>query len=390
MPQRLGNAERRARLGRRHHLATGCDDVVTVAGDLSGLHSSDPATVYLAAWARTPDLRGEMVDAALYVDRSLLRILGMRGTMFVVPRDAAAVIDAACTRHLVAAERTRLVRMLEAQGIATDGEAWLADVERRTLDALVRRGEATAVELRTEVPELQEQLVLGQGKTWEGTFGVSTRVLFLLATAGRIVRARPLGTWISSQYRWAATERWVEGGLPSLPTETARTELTRRWLRTFGPATERDLKWWTGWTMGDTRRSLADAGAVAVDLEDGAGVALADDLEPVAAPPPWVALLPGLDPTVMGWKEREWYLGEHRRRLFDRNGNAGPTVWAHGHVVGGWAQRRDGEVVVRLLEDVGGDAAAMIADEAGRLALWLGNMRITPRFRTPIEQELNR
>jgi hypothetical protein len=91
----------------------------------------------------------------------------------------------------------------------------------------------------------------------------------------------------------------------------------------------------------------------------------------------------------MGWKEREWYLGPHAGLLFDRSGNAGPTVWRDGRVVGGWAQRRDGEVAVRLLEDVGADARAAVEAEAERLAAWLGDARVTPRFRTPLERELS-
>ncbi|MDQ4125852.1 MAG: winged helix DNA-binding domain-containing protein, partial [Actinomycetota bacterium] len=78
----------------------------------------------------------------------------------------------------------------------------------------------------------------------------------------------------------------------------------------------------------------------------------------------------------------------HRAALFDRNGNAGPTVWWDGRVVGGWAQHPGGEVVVRLLEDTGVEAAAAVAEEAARLEEWLGDVRVTPRFRTPLEKEL--
>jgi hypothetical protein len=90
----------------------------------------------------------------------------------------------------------------------------------------------------------------------------------------------------------------------------------------------------------------------------------------------------------MGWAERDWYLGPHRSFLFDRSGNIGPTVWWAGRVVGGWTQRGDGEVVYRLLDDVGGDASATIEQEASRLEAWLGDARITPKFRTPLEREL--
>jgi hypothetical protein len=101
-----------------------------------------------------------------------------------------------------------------------------------------------------------------------------------------------------------------------------------------------------------------------------------------------VALLPALDPTPMGWAGREWYLGEHAKALFDRSGNVGPTVWCDGRIVGGWAQRADGEIAYRLLEDVGAEAAASVAIEAGRLAEWVGDIQVTPRFRTPLEKEL--
>jgi hypothetical protein len=111
-----------------------------------------------------------------------------------------------------------------------------------------------------------------------------------------------------------------------------------------------------GWTAREARAALAAVSHAAVDLDGATGYVLADDVEPTVRPAPRAALLPTLDPTTMGWKERGWYLGEHASVLFDSNGNAGPTVWWQGRVVGGWAQRKDGEIVVRLLEDVGREA----------------------------------
>jgi len=107
------------------------------------------------------------------------------------------------------------------------------------------------------------------------------------------------------------------------------------------------------------------------------------------APGPWAALLPALDPTPMGWRERGWFLGEHGPALFDRSGNIGPTVWWDGRIVGGWAQRPRGDIVFRLLEDPGAEAGAAVTAEAERLQAWLGPVRVTPRFRTPLERELS-
>ncbi|MGZ8593254.1 MAG: winged helix DNA-binding domain-containing protein, partial [Actinomycetota bacterium] len=336
----IGVEERRARLGLRHRLARPAPTADEVATGLVGLHSSDPASVYLSARARVAAFAPADLEGALYDRRSLVRMLGMRRTLFVVPLDVAAAMDEACTKALAPAERRRLIGMLEDQGVARPGkgERWVDRVGAETLEALGRRGEATARELTKDVPELGAKLSFGEGKTWAGRMGVSTRVLFLLATEGRIVRARPLGTWMSGQYRWARTETWLGAPLPKVDHAEASADLLRRYLLAFGPATLTDVRWWTGWTARLATKTLEALGAVEVALDEGVGYVLPDDLDAADEVDRWVALLPSLDPTVMGWKGRAWYLGDHASELFDRNGNAGPTVWANGRVVGGWMQ----------------------------------------------------
>lgn len=381
-------AERRARLGRRHHLASPGGDVAGVADDLVGFHASDPVTVYLSARARVADFDRTELEDALYARRTLVRMLGMRRTMFVTTPELAAVIDAAATKALGGPERARLIRMLEDQGVAADGAAWLADVARRTLEALIDLGEATAAELKARVPELEGRLHFGGDAKWAGQIGLSTRVLFLLATEGRIIRGRPKGTWKSSLYRWVPTSQWLGRDLEHHTEAEAAVELLRRWLWSYGPGTFTDLKWFTGWTVAKTRAALARLDVVTVDLDGTDGYLLADDTDPVDVPNPWVALLPGLDPSVMGWKERRWLLGDHERLLFDRNGNAGATAWCDGRIVGAWAQRPDGEIVIHLTEDVGADQRDLLDRHAASLAEWLGEERIKPRFRTDLDKKL--
>ena len=385
--RRFTTEERRARLGVRHHLAAGArTGAVEAARDLVGLHGTDPATVFLSARARMADPRPEAVEQALYDDRTLVRILGMRRTMFVLPVELMAVVQAACTDAIAVQQRRLLVDMVGKAGLADHPPAWIEEVEEAAVKALAARGGATAAELSKDDPRLAQQMVVAAGKAYEGRQSVVTRILLLLAAEGRVVRGRPRGSWVSGQYRWSVIEDWLPGGVPRRPLEDAQAELVRRWLAAFGPATLADVKWWTGLPMGQVRR--AAAGTVEVDLDGTPGLALAADLDPVPPPDPWAALLPGLDPTTMGWSARDFYLGPHRPALFDTNGNAGPTVWWDGRVVGGWAQRKTGEVVLRLLEDVGADATTAIETEAARLAVWLGPLRVTPRFRTPLEREL--
>lgn len=390
MTPTITTAERRHRLALRHHLtpAGRAPQVEKVAEAQVGLHSSDPATVYLSAWARMAEPSIEAVAHSLYTTRTLVRVLGMRRTMFVVPTDLAPLLHHGCSAPLAKRERTKLVKMLEDQDVAQNGDGWLDDVQQRTLAALMRRGQAVARELSTDVPALKQKLRFGGEAKWAGEMGISTRVLFLLATEGKIVRARPRGSWLSSQYRWAPMEAWLGQAMPDVDPSEARRDLAGRWLAGYGPGTFNDLKWWTGWTVRQTREALAANRAVEVALDEGTGWVLPGDVGGTAAPEPWVALLPGLDPTPMGWKERGWYFGSHEARLFDRNGNAGPTMWADGRVVGAWGQRPSGEIVTALVEQLSAPHNALLHEEVSRLEGILNGTVVTPRFRTPVEREL--
>ncbi|GHF47460.1 hypothetical protein GCM10010218_31040 [Streptomyces mashuensis] len=386
----ISDEQRRARLARRHLLAPArrAARAEDVADAVVGLHATDPATVYLAACARLAEPSAAEVDRVLYEDVSVVRLLSMRRTLFAVTTELAPYVNASTARGIARRERAQMMKALAT--CADAAEPWderrLAETERAALAALAARGEATTSELAQDVPALRETVVMSPGKPYEARRSVGSWVLGVLAADGHIRRGRPRGSWTSSLHRWA-----VAAELPEPPEREARAELVRRWLASYGPSSEADLKWWTGWSLRDTRAALADVGAVSVRLDHGPGLALPSDVEPVADGGDWAALLPGLDPTAMGWRDRDWYLDpEHVPFLFDRAGNVGPTVWWNGRVVGGWAQRANGEVVWRTLTDVGRAARTAIEAEAARLSGWLGDVRVTPRFRTPLERELVR
>jgi hypothetical protein len=388
----VGLRQRRARLAVRHHLAAPATDPETVAASMLAMHATDPATVHLGFAARLAEPDTARVERALYDERTLVRMLGMRRTMFVVPADLAPVVQAACTDDVANKQHKLLVQHLTDNGHpegVPDADAWLADVAESTARALAARGSATPQELAEDEPRLRQQLIMARGKPYEAIGYVTNRVLSLLAMRGRIVRGRPRGSWLSTQYLWWDARAWLSGELTGMSADAARAELARGWLRAFGPAPVADLRWWTGWTAAQTKKALAEVGPAEVDLDGTTGLMLSDDLDPVPEPEPWVALLPALDPTAMGWAERGFYLGEHRARLFDLSGNIGPTVWADGRIVGGWAQRPDGEVTFALLEDVGAEKTAAVAGHAARLTTWLGDIRVVPKFRTPLERELS-
>jgi hypothetical protein len=391
--RRITTAERRARLAVRHRLAPSArvdDDLVAVARSVVALHATDPATVVLSAMARmgTPD--PEAVERALYDDVVLVRMMAMRRTIFTCAVDDAALLQRSSADAVAANERKKLLALLEQHAVSDDPARWLATVEDKVLAAVEAAGEAAATELTKAVPELTTRVTLAPGTKHAVTTGLSSRVLNLMGMEGLLVGGRPKGRWTSSQHRWAALVDRLGAPLADIPVEDARVELVRRWLGRFGPGTITDLKWWTGWTMGATRAAVAALDTEAVELDDGtAALVLAGDADPVTDAKPWVALLPGLDPTPMGWKERDWYLGEHKAQVFDSRGNVGPTIWVDGRIAGGWAHLKTGEVVFHLLEDVGTERAGMVEETAVALQEQLGPDRILPRFPSPLDRHLS-
>ncbi|PKN54401.1 MAG: hypothetical protein CVU56_26770 [Deltaproteobacteria bacterium HGW-Deltaproteobacteria-14] len=390
----LTDDERRARLVARHHLARTAPDVVAAVRGVVAQHSSDPITPHLAAWARVPGLTTADVERALYGDRALWRLHAMRRTLFVVPTEDAPIFDAAAGRDVAVKERKRIEGWLAAAlPDETDLRRWLDAVEAR-VEALLDDGvERRTAELSAAIPELATALTMGSGK-WRTEAPLASRLMMVLALEGRVARTHPAGSWRSSQYHWTSGARFCGrdgrfGRARPLDPAAARAEIARRYLATHSPATALDLRWWTGWTAKQATAALAAVRATEVGLDGGGtGFVLAGDVGATATAR-HVALLPGLDSTTMGWKGRDWYLGSHAGPLFDTNGNAGPTVWVDGHVVGGWGQRPDGEVVHRLLEDVGAEAAARVGAEAAALTAWMAGTSATPRFRTPLERELS-
>ncbi len=387
----IDEAERRRRLAVRHHLTTPSASVLEVAQSLIGLHSTDPATVYLSAWARVAGLSQADVHDALYDARSIVKHMAMRRTVWALPVDLLPTVQAAASDTIAATERRRLARDLERAGITEEGADWVRKAERAAVRALARLGPSFGRDLSKEVPMLRTKITVGSGRNAQ-EIGVVTRISTILSASGQVTRAQAGGDWHQRQPRWARMVDWVPetAGATRPSAVAARADLARHYLRACGPARFDDLKWWTGWTVGFTRAALTDIAAVEVEIsEDATGLVLPDDLDQTPAADPWVSLLPSLDPTTMAWKERDWYLGPHRARLFDTNGNAGPTIWADGRVVGGWGQRPDGEVVLKFLDDVGAEVSADAERHATALTSWLGGVRVRPSFPTPLQRELS-
>jgi hypothetical protein len=321
-------------------------------------------------------------------------------TVHAVPSDEVPFFFQAYVERHAQAELRGWESLLVQAGICQEGEAeaLLKKLHRQVLDVLTERGSSTVRQISQAVPELKAKIRHDVGKPYEGQFSIGSRLVPSMCALGLLVRARPRGTWRSNLYEYAALSDWLpDVDLESVTPEEARAWLVHRYLAAFGPATFDDVQWWTGFSKSETEEALGALKPAAEEVTiEGLGdgyLMLADDaqrLRDFAQPDvPYVFLLPGLDPYIMGYRERRRFLAAgHRAKVFDRAGNAMPTVWVNGRVVGAWGQREDGSVIYGLFEQVGEQEWALLESEVQRLEGFLGGEFLPPRTRTPFTRAL--
>lgn len=321
--------------------------------------------------------------------------MAMRRTLFVFPRADIPIVQAAVSTPLAAMLRRRLISQLERNGsepaVRGDVGRWLTELEDRVGGALRTRGTATGAQLSTDVPALK---TIAARAPSDRSHNVTSSLLTLMSAEGRLVRSIPTGSWTSRHHRWEPVEHWWPDGLPEHGEAEAQRTLTHRWLARFGPATVDDLQWWTGWNKTTVRRALSNLPIEEVDLHGETGVILTthDDLGSDATEDtpatPVATLLPALDPTPMGWKRRDWFMGVDQHHVFDRAGNIGPTLWWNGEIIGSWATTATGEVRTTVAADRGAEAEAAAQEAASRIQKQLQGAVVTPAIRTPLERLL--
>ncbi|OGO04146.1 MAG: hypothetical protein A2Y73_07690 [Chloroflexi bacterium RBG_13_56_8] len=390
-------------LAHKQHLlpSSRLTNVEQVTRDIVALHATISTSPYLSPWARVPDFQRQALEDALYERRVLVKVLCMRTTLHVVASDELPYFFHAAVERSLPPGFGGWESFLVWAGLCQEDEEkeLLEDLHRRVLAVVAQKGPCTVQTISQAVPELRAKIRHDLGKSYEGEFSVGSRLVPRMCSLGLLVRARPRGGWRSSQYEYALLSEWLPAvDLKSVTPREARKWLVRRYLAAFGPATTGAVQWWTGFPNRDAQEALCALGSeivpVAIQGADDEYLMLTDDAQRLReftpANTPYIFLLPSLDPYIMGYKDRSRFLfSEHRSKVFDRAGNAVPTVWANGRLVGVWGQRKeDGSVIYHLFETVNAEAQKLLAIEAQRLEGFLGGEYLSIPFRTPFTRAL--
>lgn len=142
-------------------------------------------------------------------------------------------------------------------------------------------------------------------------------------------------TVVTGRDEWALLEE-VATDPPGFDETTALRELARRYLQSHGPATERDLAWWSSLPVTRVRAGIEAARDELESIElDGVTYWMAAGLEPNGD---GVHLLPAFDEYLLGYTDRSAPLAGRDPDLVVPGGNGvfRPILVARGDVVGVW------------------------------------------------------
>jgi hypothetical protein len=324
--------------------------------DVGGLHSTSASVPYLSLRARHTSFDKKQLQRALYEERSLAKVLCMRNTLFILPRELLPVACQATKKRRDA----NIARYLRHYGLTRQ------DYERSVavIKELMGTAAWTAAEIKAELRDSHLDIVVD-----------------LMPNDWQLVRGRPRGSWRSNLHEYSSFQVWFpDVDLLSLSEEEAQERLVHHYLSALGPATEEDIAWWAGLGKTAIRRALARASRPIAEIEIkelGAGFLMREEdvkllLDHVCAPA-GVALLPSLDPYIMGYKDRTRFLDPSKHtKVFDRAGNALPTVWHDGRVIGVWMEdSKRTYIEVLFFDETDDQLRGLVEEEAGHLSRFL-------------------
>jgi hypothetical protein len=344
----------------KQHLtpASRADDLLSVTRDVGGLHATAVSTPYLSLFSRVLNFSQPDLDRAMYERRTLAKIRCVRKTIYIQPADWIPVFYAATASAVAGASE----RFMHARGVSR------AQFERLRSEILemLHGTEMTATQIRDH---LQTDLHIPS-------------ILYALCDRYDLIRARSL-SWRDKRHTYARfRDYFPDLDLDTHTEDQAKPLLIQHYLGAFGPATEADIAWWTGFGARDVKRALEELAeqimAVEIPPFERKHLLLKSDepsLQQMAIPAaPQVSFLPVLDPLLMGYKFRERFLdSRHQAYVFDRSGNATSTIIFSGRVAGVWDYQTHGEpaIKVHFFDEVSDEIRDRIKGEAYALGKFI-------------------
>ncbi len=299
--------------------------VPEMSGHLVGLQAQENLPPFLSLAARLTEFDPNDVTRGLE-DRSLVRLLTLRGTVHLL-----AAADASALRSWTAPVHEREIKFSQSIG------------EARAVDREAFSG--AVAELLGPAPMAQRDLGTALAERFPAY--PATQLGQLARSVAPLAQLPPRGTWKGSGgVVYQHVDRWVGRRMA----DPDATEIVRRYLIAFGPATAADVTAWSGVTrlgpvitaMDDLVQHQDESGRV---LYDVAHAALADEHLP--AP---VRLLGTYDNVWLSHAQRDRVTEPAKRKAWmGANGASAMGLFVDGWLEGLWRLDHGKVQVIELL-----------------------------------------
>jgi len=316
------------------------DEVIHVAQvvkEVCGIQAQDASAATLAVRSRSVGLVVTDVEQARVDDRSIVRTWGPRGTLHFLASDDIGWLLPLLGPVFVSGDRKRREELGLSEEICVRGMRIIRNI-------LASQGPMTRAELI--------ELLATHGIHLEGQ--ARPHLLARAAHEGLIC----LGPDRGAEPTYVLLEDWIgqEHSGNSLSEDEAYTELTRRYLSAYGPATPGDQAAWSGLPLSKTRAAWQRIENELLEVETMSFPAWmlktqATRLDELPAPIPIVHLLPRFDIYLLGYQKRDLAVpSQYAKRINAGGGIVHPTVLVDGRIVGTWKSKREKNHLVVMVE----------------------------------------
>jgi hypothetical protein len=324
--------------------------LVAAVKALCGAQAQLPSAMELALRARVEGLTIDDIENSRVNDRALVRTWCMRGTM-----------------HLVAADDLDWLLSAIAPAVLRDAWRWFErkhGLERDSVSKIL--DEAYRVLKANEAMTRRDLMQAVAARHGAAVAPAAAGVVRLSAMLGRVC----LGPDRGAEPTYVTLEDWL--GRRVSVSDANSVELTRRYLRGYGPADPRDLAEWWGLPLADAKKAWASLEPELTELAvDGQSVwSLSPDVPDGAdtgGHARHVCLLPAFDAYLLGYHTRDFAVPPAFQSRVFHGGQLVPVVLVDGGAAGTWRYERRGKrfrMTVEAFSSLPSDVRDLIAEEA--------------------------
>ena len=307
---------------RKQHLASDAkiQSIAQTTKDIWGLHATNASTPYLSLFNRVSNFKKELLDREL-IQKRLVKIRSVRKTVHIIPKENVSIAFSA-TKDAIQITSEKYYKFM---GV-TESEY---DATSKSILEILGNNGMNSIEIKKE---LNKEINLSP-------------IINYMCDLGFLVRGLSNGGWKSNAHTYFRMDKYLpDVNLSEYTQEESRKRLVLQYLSSFGPSTIADVSWWTGLPKTETKRVVnsLEAGIDYVNISGlGEHLVFSNDVNLLKNVKENIKreinFLPGLDPYIMGYKERERYLDKKDYNyIFDRSGNATTTILDNGEIIGIW------------------------------------------------------